>query len=105
MYNARVQEWRAVNTGKVGVTWLHAQKLHSQANDDHDDDAKYDDDDDSKIDDDNEDVDNDFDKLPYFEWKRKTAPEEEEEYDNEDSSVFRIDDSANHWRTKMLKIR
>ena len=48
VYNATtVQEWRAVNTGKVGpLTWVLAQKLHSQANDDHDDDAKNDDEDD-----------------------------------------------------------
>ena len=71
-------------TGKVGpLTLLHAQKVHSGANDDHDDDAKNDDEDD--------DVDNDFDKFPYFEWKHKTAPEEEEEYDNEDSSLKRTE--------------
>ena len=82
--------------------WVRVQKVHSQANDDHDDDAKNDDDDDANNDDGNEDVENDFDKFPYFEWKRKTAPEKEEEYDNEED---RIDVSANHWRTKMLKIR
>ena len=47
VYNARVQEWRAVYTGKVGpLTCIHEQKLHSQANDDHDDDAKNNDQDD-----------------------------------------------------------
>ena len=36
-----------VYAGKVDpLTWLHAQKLHSQANDDHGDDAKNDDEDD-----------------------------------------------------------
>ena len=47
VYNARVQEWRVVYTGKVGpLTWVLAQKLHSQANDDHADDAKNDNEDD-----------------------------------------------------------